>query len=467
MEERELTNIEKFVALYFNHDLKYKVPSFHKDMYQLLEEGHRRIVVAAPRSFAKSTVFTKFWTLYNICVKDVKKILIISETSEFAEDWLTAIKDELAYNKPLIAAYGNMRTNAAKWNEQHIKVTRRDGSTVQVKAKGWGKQIRGYRPDLIMVDDIENDDQAHSEDQRNKLNTWWNKAMTNTVEKESQIVLVGTVIHPLALLLKKIKHSKIWTSRLYKALVPSKDGGEESIWPEKWPFEALMERQEEIGRIAFNSEFMNTPIISENPIFLPEHMQGYDNSSLAFEEECTKTMYTTISIDPAISKKESSDFTAITAVSSTFGPTPKTYVRVGGIIRGHWPIHKQVEEVVRTYDKFEAAHIIVETTAYQEALADEIRRYLETNRRFIKIVQVKPDKDKERRAHAVVPMIERGQVLFDHSDQMTQRLMDEMLVFPTGDRDDLVDSLVYNLTEHKRWRRRKNVTIQSGVGASW
>jgi phage terminase large subunit-like protein len=50
---------------------------------------------------------------------------------------------------------------------------------------------------------------------------------------------------------------------------------------------------------------------------------------------------------------------------------------------------------------------------------------------------------------------------------MTQKLMEEMIVFPTGDRDDMVDSLVYCLTELKYWQVRRPGNITSALDGKW
>ncbi len=169
----------------------------------------------------------------------------------------------------------------------------------------------------------------------------------------------------------------------------------------------------------------------------------------------SRGLHTLVACDPAISKKETADYTAVVSVSAcTDKSTGKQryYVRSsGGVSRGHWPINRTVGELVRIYDDLGASGIVIETTAYQEALADEVVRYSDEHHRNIPVLAVKPDKDKERRASAVAPLLERGEVFFDHDDPMQRKLMDELFLFPTGNHDDLVDAFVYALTEAKRW----------------
>lgn len=459
----QVNPIEWFAGYYLQDDLIYKVPRFHREMYDLAYKGHKRIVIAAPRSFAKSTVFSKIYPLYliyeGVFPKSMGKIVIVSNTAELAEEWLAAIKEELEDNKFLTTDYGEIQKIV--WRNDSIVIRQpRTGKKVSIKALGEQKQIRGRRPDVVVCDDLEDDESVESEDQRAKRQRWFDKALINTLEKENQLVVVGTILHPLSLL-STLLEREMYERRFYMAYTTWDK--EESIWPEKWPVEALRDREKEVGTIGFNQEFMNTPVITENPIFAREWLLEYDSDGAMFEKEVTSGLYTVVAIDPAISRKETADYTAIVTLSANFDkPEPKIYVRVGGVMRGHWPINKQVAELERIYRKFDASAVVVETVAYQQALADEFRAYCEANRRFPKIIEAKPDRDKERRAHAVASMVERGRVFFDYSDTLTQRLMNEMFMFPTGDRDDLVDAFVYALTEIKEWAKRRAFNMPKG-----
>jgi hypothetical protein len=47
-----------------------------------------------------------------------------------------------------------------------------------------------------------------------------------------------------------------------------------------------------------------------------------------------------------------------------------------------------------------------------------------------------------RRAHKITSMIQGGQVYFDTKDPGQQRLIDELIMFPTGDHDDCADAFI-------------------------
>lgn len=438
-----------FAGYYLSHLMTCVVPKFHRELYKMAYRGDKRIAVAAPRSFAKSSVFSLIYVLYLILMGDSKKIYIFSNTATLAEHWLREIKKELEENKYILAEFGNVASK--KWTNEHI-ICNVGGRTVEIRARGKGAQTRGWRPSTIILDDIDDDEAVRSEERRAKDRNWLDKELINTLEHDGQLIMIGTVIHPLALLVDVMNRDG-YTTRKYQAIQP--DGT--LLWPEKWSMPQLMERKKEIGALAFNSEFMNDPIITENPVVVSDWLRYYEDDSLSFETEKKKGLFTVVAIDPAISRRESADYSALVTVSATFDMEPRFYIRVGGVKRGHWPLNKQISEMDDMYRKFHGKLMIIETIAYQQALADEYKLYCEEHYRHPKVKEVKPDKDKERRAHSVAPLFERGQVYFDKRDTMTAKLVDELLLFPTGSHDDLVDALVMCLIELKKWSKRRQV----------
>jgi predicted phage terminase large subunit-like protein len=194
---------------------------------------------------------------------------------------------------------------------------------------------------------------------------------------------------------------------------------------------------------------MNEPIISLNPVFEKDWFTGYDADSVEFKEEERKGFYTIMRVDPAISKADSADYTATVVLSATPGKNGPIFVRE--VKRGHWSLRDTVNECFQTYDRLKQRKTIVEINAYQKALADELVAEQELRRGRIGVTAVTDDKDKLRRAHSITPMCQDGRVRFNLNDPMQQRLLDEMLLFPTGDHDDMVDAFIGALQDIREW----------------
>ena len=451
---KPLNDIELFAAKYLSHHLKCRVPDFHRDLYDLAISDEERIVIAAPRGFAKSTIFSLFSPLFEIFFGTAKKIFMVSATAELAKQWIAMMKEEIEGNAVIREDFGDVSTKI-KWTEDHIVCRRGPRDLVHVVAKGAGYQLRGFRPDLIVIDDVETDDGVASDVQREKLLSWFNKALVNTLNLGGRLRMIGTNIHPCSLL-RNVMDRENWVARKYQAYVD--DAWTQSLWPELWPHERLQDRLEDIGLPAFNSEFMNDPVISEDPVFVKRWFKYYDPNDEGVIEDLSTKPRTVIACDPAISQRDGADYTAIVVLTVTGrDPNIKYYVR--DIVRGHWSMRGTVNELVGFYETYAGEYptVVIETVAYQQALAEEIERYKKNYSAEFKVKKIKPDKDKIRRAKAVHSEVQQGAVFFQKEKH--RLLIEEMFLFPTGDHDDLVDAYVYAFTEARRIARHDRLPV--------
>ena len=175
---------------------------------------------------------------------------------------------ELLENDALTAAYPHLRLPEQKdYREQRAKRTTKDFITLgglRFTGAGAGQSLRGMktgsqRPSLIVVDDLENDVNVLTADQRGKLKDWFTKALLNLPGPDgARIIVIGTVLHKDALLKWLLSESQapFWTQRFYRAY---QDDGT-PLWPSAWTAEKLERKRGEIGSRAFSSEFMNEPV---------------------------------------------------------------------------------------------------------------------------------------------------------------------------------------------------------------
>jgi predicted phage terminase large subunit-like protein len=439
-----------WLARFIEWEEQYPTPEFHLDVSEMMQ-NERRMLVKAPRSFSKSGVCSRGYPLYLAAnygrlkkmahppVYPHNRVLVIGSNASHAQEHLLWVRGELESNDDIVSEYGDL--SGDKWGEHHFRTC----EGFELRAIGAGSKLRGFRPSLVIGDDLDDDEEVLSEDRRQKKRDWFDKVVINLMDKaKAQGFVIGTNIHPLCLL-NYIEAKPGWKSKTYKAIQP--DGS--PLWPSKWPLAKLEERRKEIGPLAFASEFMNEPIISLNPVFEKEWFTGYDPDSEEFKQEERRGLYTIMRVDPAISKADESDYTATVTVSAT--PDKKGPIFIREVKRGHWSLRDSVNECFQTYDKYKQRRTIVETNAYQKALADELRAEQEMRRKMIGVMPIDDDKDKLRRAHSITPICQDGRVRFNFNDPMQQRLMDEMLLFPTGDHDDMVDALIGCLEHIRDW----------------
>ena len=202
-----------FGRAYLSHYFVRKSPAFHEELDAIWESGvlksknplkyakeisrmkGSRNVIAAPRGHAKSTNLTFKDSLHAVVYGYKHYILLLSDSSEQAEGFLDEIKTELEENADLIEDFGSLKGEKT-WRSNGI-LTKND---IKVEAIGSGKKVRGrkhrnWRPDLIVLDDIENDENVNTPEQRKKLKSWFEKAVSKAGDTYTDIMYIGTVLH--------------------------------------------------------------------------------------------------------------------------------------------------------------------------------------------------------------------------------------------------------------------------------
>ena len=140
--------------------------------------------------------------------------IILSDSSEQAEGFLSDIKTELEENAALREDFGELEGRV--WKASVILLS----NGVKIEALGAGKKIRGrrhkqWRPDLILCDDLENDENVNTPEQRKKLRDWFYKAVSKAGDTYTDIVYIGTLLHYDALLANVAKNPEYEACLLY------------------------------------------------------------------------------------------------------------------------------------------------------------------------------------------------------------------------------------------------------------
>jgi len=148
--------------------------------------------------------------------------------------------------------------------------------------------------------------------------------------------------------------------------------------------------------------------------------------------DCPEGLPTYIGVDLAISTKTESDYTAAVVVSRADDGT--IYVRDTSRIRADFAGVLRFIEAMAA--KWEPQLIGIEQVQYQAAVVQELLR-----RTKLPIRGIRPDRDKVTRFAPLEARYEQSQVM--HCQGLPAYFEDELLSFPVGRHDDVVDALAY------------------------
>ena len=413
-----------FARFCFSHHLKEESPEFHQKLFDLFSTP-TNTCAAAPRGFAKSTIamIDDCWDIVN---QTRHYIVKISDSYTQALEHTDTLQFELENNEILKWLYGELKTD--NWASGEFITS----NGVKVVAKGQGMKIRGlkfnqYRPDKIEIDDLENDELVESPERRAKLKRWFKMGIIPAMAKGGKVNMVGTVLHHDALLAKIVNRSEEfigWETLKFKAL-NEKDNNYYSLWPEMLSVNDLIRMRDDpthpryMGSIAFSQEMQNEPMSDEDSVIKRIWIKYQDNPPAM--------RFKIISVDPAISKNDKADNTAI----QCWGMGIDDNVYCIEKIVGKFSFTEQGNEIKAMYDRQGGASwvngVLIEEVAYQSALKEH------PSLRLLPIISIKPNKDKRTRLIVASKWFEAGNVYFKSS---MESLVEEIVNFGSMAHDD-------------------------------
>lgn len=414
-----------------------ETPPFHKEILDLIsDKNNRRIGVIAPRGHAKSTTVDMTYPLWAGCFEQEEFIVIISDTYTQAAEFINALKDEFENNPKIKWLFGNMKGD--DWQDGEFVLS----NGIKYAAKGSGMKIRGIRhrhtrPTLMIFDDIENDENIKSAEQRQKLYHWFTKAAIPALARGGRAVVIGTILHFDSLVNKVMKQQdvfKSWQTRVFYAITTEEDGTERALWPEHRSLEKLRAMRDDpsdqdfIGSITFAQEYQHKPFSEEDAIIQPDWIKECEPSQVPDKHARLARVLT---IDPAASERQTADFTAmIVADLYTDG---NVYIRA---IRNQRTSPSVTADTIRELDEIYKPQVI---GIEKGALGLVFRDLLEG----LPVIGLEPDKDKVRRLLAVSRFFEAGRVYTVKNIQNGQAFREQLIEFPKGTHDDMVDAAAY------------------------
>lgn len=237
--DRAWHDFKFFCQSYFPH----YVPTPHFSLFQEFAftrlpqmidgASDAREVHEAPRGEAKSTYETQLGSLWCIVTGRKHMIGIIMNTEEQAAEMLESIKAELDTNPRLALDFPEACGQGRVWQATTAVTI----NNVKIRIGGTGKKIRGmkhgpYRPDLIFLDDLENDENVKDKKQRDKVEKFVLSAVLGLAPPQGgmDVFWVGTSLHYDAAI-NRVARAPGWRRRVFRAITTWPDNL--TLW-EQW-----------------------------------------------------------------------------------------------------------------------------------------------------------------------------------------------------------------------------------------
>lgn len=486
-------DLEYFGRAYLAHYFVRKSPAFHGELDRIWRDGVMkgknpttqakeisradgcRRAIEAPRGHAKSTTFTFKDSIHAAAYAYKHYEIILSDSSEQAEGFLGDIKTEFEENAALREDFGELPGRV--WKASVILLT----NGVKIEAIGSGKKIRGrrhkqWRPDLIVCDDLENDENVNTAEQRKKLRNWFYKAVSKAGDTYTDIVYIGTLLHFDALLAnvannpsyKTVKYrgvisfaenTELWDAweaiytdltnekrqeearAFYEAHEAEMLEGTAVLWKEKLSYYDLMVIRISEGEASFNSEIQNEPIDPESCTFQEEWFDFWDDEGKQLPDFSDPRFVFIGANDPSLGKNKKSDTSSIFALAKDTS-TGYIYVLIADIAK------RKPDQIIE--DAIEASRRLkrdykrpyyqfgVETVQFQYYFAEIMRQKSAEIGEYLPIEEINSVQNKDARIQSLQPFVKNGYVKFSKKHKT---LLKQMYEYPMGKNDDGPDGL--------------------------
>lgn len=374
------------------------------------QNADNRVLINVPPEHAKSTVITINYVTYRVATDPNVRIIVVSKTQGMARKFLSAIKARLSHpnwTKMQVAfgPSGGYKSDSTSWSADMIYLgAGRDSGEKDptVQALGFGSQIYGARADLIILDDVVMNGNAHEWE---KQIEWLQKDVITRLGRHGKLLVVGTRVAPVDLY-RQIRDPGQWSGGkspfTYFAMpavleFDEKPANWKTLWPrtdrpetdrdepdetglyQKWDGPALFTRRSEVAPSVWAMVYQQEDI-QEDSIFSPVCLNGSTNGmrkrgplkpGAAGHPKHVDGAYTIMGLDPAMTGNTAA---VIVSYNRSDG---KVYVLdcVNMTEPNPMKIRALIEEWV---EKYRPQELRIEINAHQKAYAldDDLRNWL-------------------------------------------------------------------------------------------
>lgn len=415
---------------------------FHYEWSDILLHGTKHFAQEAFRESGKSVLVIRTHSLYRLVFPShaYDFIVIIMANQTLASARLRDLAEDYLSDPKLSSNLVEIKKNNDKTFEVIVKDLSGEPINVRIDAYGKGSSIRGLlhgetRPKLIIIDDPQDLEDMGSDTVLEKDYNWFLSDIA-FLGKKCRIFLIGNNLGK-ACLIERVIDNKEYLGFEASRIPIIKDG--KSTWPGKYTLDFIdkeRSRYEKLGKIdIWYRERMCESVDPESQIFKEEYFKKFHWKDLRLS-----TLNIFMTVDLAISQKATADFTSIMVV----GINPDNHWFILDCSFGRYDPTKTIDEIFRMVGKWNPQVVGVERVAYQAAIHHFLEKEMPRRNMFFTIKPLQAQRKKEERIAALQPRFSAGAVWVpEDAKDWWEELKGEMLAFPHGVHDDLLDSLAY------------------------
>lgn len=431
---------------FFPQTCKQKAPEFHAEIDDVLDRPENRYVALESYRGSSKTSKLRLFTSKRIAFGVSRTILFISASERHSTRSIQWIARNVEHNKKWAETFQLKR--GTKWTESELEIIHGAyGFTVRVIGLGITGQVRGiniddFRPDLIVVDDPEDEENTATPEQRNKISELFFGAVMKSLvpASENYEAMLAMLQTPLQrdCLIETLMKDPMFVSRRYGCFGPDRT----SRWEERFPTKELLLEKE--GYIARNKlsiwlrEMECKLTDPETASFRLEWLNKY--------ELLPEGLTYFIAIDPAPIRSEAAllknvqtDYQAVVVIGVR---GKEVYLAEYTTVRDQDP-EMLGAELLRMVFKYHPRAVGIETVAYQRTLKWYIEKIFKEHKVPVFVREIRDKRKKTTRIRQTITDRAYNRNIWVHRSHV--EFMQQFADHPNLSFDDLIDAFSMSL----------------------
>ena len=302
--EMDIEMCKKSFRYFFEDILGFDFSTHHEKWDKGLKEN-RYYCVKASRDHGKSVFFMSH-ALWLAAFKPNTHIMIFSHSLEQTLEHMRFMKSLIETHEILKV----LKPQGRPWNKSYFEFTNKS----RIMAKSVGGATRGFHPDVVVCDDIL---WGTTATELQRAADWFYTVLLPVLHHTGKLMMVGT---PFSYndLYAELEQKDSFVVETYPAI----QANGEPLWPNRWPLDALRQRELAMPAIKFAREYLCEPIHDLSSMFPMDILEKCRDDSLILLDRAETEFDVDgnaagvfgqhfVGWDPAISSDANADYTAM------------------------------------------------------------------------------------------------------------------------------------------------------------
>lgn len=402
------------------------------------DPNKNKLHVEMPRGTFKSSIVTVGFVLQFFLNDPNSRILLDTETYSKSKNFLSEIKGHLEDNEKYRAIFFHIhgcypddgrKNPSTRWTDSMVDLACRTFKRKEpsIMCSGIDKSINGMHFDLAIMDDLHSEKNVTNKEQIEQVIEHY-KLVFSLLDPGCPAIVIGTRWDYQDLYQYILENERYRYNIIIRAAV--EDG--ELLFPERLTEEFLDEQRRSQGSYIFSCQYMNSPVDDETATFKQSYFRHTDWGMVK-----DRPINWFMAIDPSY-EGQYSDYAAFVLCGMDY--QQELFVRQ--IYRAKMNYSQIIDLMFEWYIKYNPRTIALETIATQKNIQYMLNNEQKNRGIWLPVKEIKSrTASKESRIEALAPYYEFGRVHHIKEANQIDELEYELLHFPKGSHDDVIDAL--------------------------